>query len=197
MSINSKSKLSDQSRWNTRYLDRTGPDAQPRRWLVDHAPLFPAPGLALDVAMGLGGSAGWLVERGWRVVGVDVADVAVRQAKARYPALLAVIADLARFPLPAGAFDLILDFYYLDRALWPQFRCALRPGGLIVMETFVRSAQTEADGVNPAHLLEPGELRAAFADWDILDYREGLGGSSGRSRAAIVARRPAALSPSR
>ncbi len=182
--------LTDQSRWNVRYRERAGPNAEPRRWLVDHAALLPAPGLAVDVAMGLGGSAGWLAEQGWRVIGVDVSDVAVRRAKARWPKVLAVVADLTCFPLPAAAFDLILNFYYLDRALWPQYRAALRPGGLLVMETFVRSARTEAEGVDPAHLLEPGELRAAFADLEVLDYREGESGTHGRWRAAIVARRP-------
>ncbi len=182
--------MSDQSRWNVRYRERTGPDARPRQWLLDHADRLPTTGRALDVAMGLGGSAGWLIERGWRVVGADISDIAVRSAKARWPALLAVIADLEHFPLPDAAFDLVLDFYYLDRALWPLIRRALRPGGLFVMETFVRPPQGDPDGINPAHLLEPGELRAAFADWDVLDYREGEGGSHGRWRAAIVARAP-------
>ena len=188
--------MSDRTRWNARYLSRTGPSAAPRDWLLRHQSLLPAPGLALDAAMGLGGSAGWLVERGWRVLGLDVSEVAVRQAKARWPRLLAAVADLQRLPLapsqPAD-FDLILDFYYLDRALWPWFRRALRPGGLFIMETFVRSPASEAAGVNPAFLLEPGELRAAFADWPVLDYREAEGGAhggGGRLVAGLVARRP-------
>jgi SAM-dependent methyltransferase len=147
---------------------------------VAHAALLPAPGLALDLAMGLGGSAGWLSERGWRVVGVDVSEVAVRRARARWPALRAVVADLRQFPLPAGAFDLILDFYYLDRGLWPALRRALRPGGLFVMETYLQPPQGPAPlaahdagaQLNPAYLLAPGELRAAFAGWQILDEQE-------------------------
>jgi tellurite methyltransferase len=185
--------VSDQARWNERYLSHTGPRGRPRPWLVDHAALLPAPGRAVDGAMGLGGSAGWLVERGWRVLGADISDVAVRQAKARWPALWAVVADLEHFPLPPAAFELALNFYYLDRALWPAYRRALRPGGLFFMETFVRSPASEAAGLNPAHLLAPGELRAAFADWDVLDYREALRdprADDARWVASLVARRP-------
>jgi tellurite methyltransferase len=181
--------LADQSRWNARYLNHDGPEAVPRAWLVGHQALLPAPGLALDIAMGLGGSAGWLVERGWRVVGLDVADVAVRRARARWPALRAVVADLQQLPLAAtAAFDLILDFYYLDRALWPWVRRALRPGGLLVMETLARGPAGDSAGANPAYLLDPGELRAAFADWQVLDDREGE--RAGRFVASLVARRP-------
>jgi SAM-dependent methyltransferase len=175
--------LTDQSRWNARYAAQPAvATPPPRDWLVVHAALLPAPGFALDLAMGLGGSSGWLVERGWRVVGVDVSEVAVRRAKARWPALCAVVADLARFPLPSGVFDLILDFYYLDRGLWPQVRRALRPGGLFVMETFVQPS-SGSPPINPAYLLAPGELRAAFRDWEMLAAQE-----DGYS-AAIVAQR--------
>ena len=146
---------------------------------------LPSHGLAFDVAMGLGGSAGWLIDRGWRVAGADISEVAVRRAKARWPALLAFVADLERIVLPPRAFDLILDFYYLDRALWPQFRRALKPGGLLIMETFVHASGVAATAINPAYVLQPGELRAAFADWDVLAYREGDRG--GRAVASIVA----------
>src|SRR4051794_31435748 len=83
-----------------------------------------------------GGSAGWLMARGWRAVGVDISEVAVRRAQGRWPGLLGFVADLEQGVLPVGVFDVILDFYYLERGLWPQFWTALRPGGLVVMETF-------------------------------------------------------------
>ena len=181
-SVETAAAAGDRSRWNARYAARPA-DSAPRAWLLANAALLPAPGLALDLAMGLGANAGWLLARGWRVVGVDVSDVAARRAKARWPALRAVIADLTRFELPAAAFDLILDFYYLDRALWPAVRRALRPGGVFVMETFIHRPGGEPP-LNPAYLLAPGELRAAFADWEILAERED------EQRAAIVAQRP-------
>jgi hypothetical protein len=90
--------------------------------------------------------------------------------------------------LPTRAFDLLLDFYYLDRALWPQFRPALRPGGQLLLETFVQLPGRAEPSINPAYVLQPGELRAAFANWEVLDYREGERG--GRVVAGIMARAP-------
>ena len=58
---------------------------------------MPAAGLALDIAMGLGGNAGLLIERGMQVVGVDISSVAVQRAKERLPSLMAVRADLTQF----------------------------------------------------------------------------------------------------
>jgi hypothetical protein len=45
-------------------------------------------------------------------------------------------------------FDVILNFYYLSRLLWDTYRKALKPGGLLFFETFVRddSFSVEVDG---------------------------------------------------
>ncbi len=42
-----------------------------------------SPGTALDVGCGEGGDALWLAERGWRVEGVDVSQVALDRAARR------------------------------------------------------------------------------------------------------------------
>lgn len=186
----------DALRWNARYAgpgrySRAGSHPLLRR----AAPRLPPAGLALEAAMGLGGNAGWLLERGWRVVGLDIAEVAVRRAKARWPALAAAVVDLTQLTLPPDHFDLILNFYYLDRALWPVYRQALKPGGLLLCETMTRAMLAERPDLPPEYLLAPGELRAAFADWDILmEYEGWLAGRSGHRKAVaqLVARRPAA-----
>ena len=191
----------DAVRWNARYRDGWLDAAPaPRDWLLANERWLPAGGLALDAAMGPGGSAAWLVERGWRVVGLDISEVAAHHAKARWPALMAAVADLDGLVLPKNSFDLILNFYYLDRALWPQYRRALRPGGLLFFETFMRPTDGSPPAIDPAHVLEPGELRAAFADWDILAEHQGAPincatpdhpHAPSRVVASLVARRPA------
>ena len=178
---------SAQDRWNARYLARPPSPAGPQPWLVEHQFLLPPTGLALDLAMGLGGSTGWLAERGWRAAGADISEIAVRRAKACWPALLAFVADLEHLRLPAATFDLLLDFYYLDRALWPRFRAALKPGGLLIFETFVHPPGRAGAAINPAYLLQPGELPAAFADWRLLDYRQSE--RNGELVAGIVAQK--------
>jgi tellurite methyltransferase len=187
--------IEDARRWNERYRRRTASGEHPRPFLVEQAGLLAEPGLALDVAMGQGGNAGFLLSRGWRVVGLDISAVALLRAKTLRPDLVAVLVDLTRLSLPSATFDLILNFYYLQRDLWPQYRRALKPGGLLIFETFRRDpGDTEAD-LNPAYLLAAGELPHAFQDWELLVYRETLGlGKGGRPRAiaSLVARRPVA-----
>jgi SAM-dependent methyltransferase len=186
---------SDAERWDARYREdvRFGSYRQPRCFLVENAHLLPTQGLALDVAMGQGGNAAYLIARGLRVVGVDISSVAVHQAKRRLPDLMAVIADLTRFYLPEARFDVILNFFYLQRELWGGYQQALRPGGLLILETLTVEMLSINPEIDRRYLLQPGELKAAFGNWQILVYREGwvaLDTSHPRAVARLVARRP-------
>jgi tellurite methyltransferase len=188
--------VEDAERWNARYRqdERYTGVIPPRRFLVDNAAYLPVGGLALEAAMGLGGNAGFLMERGLRVVGVDISWVAARQAKTRLPGLMAVVADLTRFRLPDEHFDVILNFYYLQRDIWAQYRRALRPGGILVIETLMQDMHSIRPDIDPQYLLHPGELQAAFDDWQILAYREGwleTGTRHPRAVASLIACRPA------
>ena len=186
---------SDAERWDARYRNnvRYGSYHQPRRFLVENAHLLPSQGLALDVAMGLGGNAAYLLGRGLRVVGIDISSVAVHQAKRRLPDLMAVIADLTRFYLPDAMFDVILNFFYLQRELWGDYQRALWPGGLLILETLTMDMLSVNPEIDPQYLLKPGELKAAFEQWQILVYQEGWIGTDTphpRAVASLVARRP-------
>jgi SAM-dependent methyltransferase len=166
----------DAERWNARYSQegsRYSRFLQPRPFLVRCAPYLPEAGFALDAAMGLGGNAGFLLERGLRVVGVDISSAALRQARQRLPRLEAVLADLTSFFLPPASFDVILNFYYLQRDLWAQYASALRPGGVLIFETLTTGMQAHLPKVDPAYLLAPGELRSAFPTLELLQYEEG------------------------
>jgi len=163
----------DSSRWNERY--RQGwysAPPQPPALLVDHAHLLPTQGLALDAAMGLGGGAGFLLAHGLQVVGVDISAVAASRAKACLPALWAVVADLSHFYLLPATFDVICNLYFLDRSLWPVYRRALHPGGLLFIVTFTRAMLEQKPEIDPQYLLEAGELCQAFEDWPVLFYEE-------------------------
>jgi tellurite methyltransferase len=185
----------DALRWDERYrTERYAASNQPRPLLVECSAYLPPRGLALDVAMGLGGNAAFLMERGLRVVGVDISSVAVRSAKQRLPDLMAVTADLTCFYLPVASFDVIINFYYLQRDLWPAYRQALRPSGVLIMETLTQEMLALQPDVEPEYLLSPGELKEAFSDWEVLVYREGWGDSSTghpRAIASLAARKPA------
>lgn len=90
--------------------------------------------------------------------------------------ILLIRADLESFALPSAAFDVILCFRYLQRPLFPAIERALRPGGVLVLETFtVEQLSFEEGPRNREHLLRVGELREAFPDLATLFYREWKG----------------------
>jgi SAM-dependent methyltransferase len=96
--------------------------------------------------------------------------------------------NLEETQLPERRLDLIICIQYLQRSLFSQIVRALRPNGVLLMETFTR-AQLEFPGGprNPAYLLETGELREAFPELCVLFYRELR---AGQSIASLLARRP-------
>src|SRR4051794_41834322 len=91
------------------------------------------------------------------------------------------VADLERreFTIEANAYDLICDFHYLQRDLFPDIREGVRPGGVAV-------AAIHLEG---SFALRPGELREEFAGWKILYYSEGAEPGRSRRSARIIARR--------
>jgi tellurite methyltransferase len=179
----------------------------------DYATLEPSPllaraaelcgrndGRALDVACGAGRHALALAGRGFRVTAVDASRVGVGllrgRARERGLEVDARVADLERgeFEIEPEAFDLVCDFYYLQRDLFPALRRGVRPGGLFVAAIHLADEDPRARPMNPDFLLEPGELRAEFDGWDILHYHETSGhdtdaGQHTRRSAEIIARK--------
>jgi hypothetical protein len=156
-------------RWNARYRDPAARHSErPAALLLEELDALPTRGLALDVAMGLGASARLLMARGLGVIGVDIAEVGVRAARFRAPGLMAVVADLERFDLPPACLDVIVNFRYTQRSLWPRFRQWLRPGGWLLIESFNPAQRTLRPNADPSSFLQPGELREAFREWRIV-----------------------------
>lgn len=200
----------DRKHWDRRYRSGQAPTRPaPRPWLVDQAALVDdlaaavtAAGRrprALDVACGAGGVVLWLAGRGWQVTGVDVSEeaLALARAAARRSNLAHrchfLATDLDYWRPGPRQFDLVTVFFFLDRVLWPSLRESLRPGGLLILQTFNRHWLQRKPEMNPAYLLEPGELLDVVTDWGwtVLAHCS-LGAASERPTDALVARRPAA-----
>jgi SAM-dependent methyltransferase len=181
--------------WNGRYsCDLDSHRNSPRDFLVEHRDQLPPKGLALDVAMGLGANSAFLLKTGLSVVGMDISWEAVRIAKARNPGILALVIDLTQASLPPDHFDVIVNFYYLDRTFWKQYYQAIKPGGLLIIETLTMEMLKFNPSINPEFLLSPGELKESFVNWQIIAYREAKisDGEHHREKsvASMIARRP-------
>lgn len=184
-------------RWNEKYSQELELwlEMEPRQLLVSFIHLLPNHGLALDAACGVGTNAIFLAQHGFKVIGIDISEYALRQliSRVRFLGLPVdvAVADLSHPWLPAQIFDVITNFHFLERTTIEVYKQAMKSGGFILFDTIM----VEPPSIDsPVYYLEPGELRGFFDDFEIIHYaEERLGpGRSFRERSAarIVARKP-------
>ena len=180
----------DAERWNARY--RGGEEGGTPLMLGRDLHLFPRSGRALDVAGGPGQAAVILAARGLEVTLTDISEVALALAAERAErsrvGLDLVEIDLATEPLPAGPWDLITCFNYLDRELFPAMIANLAPGGMLAVSLATRSNLERNERPRAHHLLEDGELPSLLDGLSILLQREGWN-LDGRHCAEVIARK--------
>lgn len=199
--------------WDERYRSGEHTTKEPSPLLIKAAKDL-TPGRALDLACGVGRHAIYLAENGWQVTAVDSSRVGIeilqqraRERSARIPVstrrdweascLLEIdarVADLEQreFLIDAAAYDLICDFYYLQRDLFPSIRTGVKSGGSVVAAIHINDGKTDVKPHNPAFLLAPGELKTLFSDWEITYYHEGPSDEGGHHHdtAYLIARKP-------
>jgi SAM-dependent methyltransferase len=178
VSSSAASRRSPSARWNEFFARVDLDDArwQPNALLVEVADAR-EPGRALDIGMGQGRNALYLAERGWQVTGIDISSRALllvqRQALEHGVEIDARLADGRHFDLGLERWDLIVCSYVdtltLDRA--DDIVAALAPGGVLVVESFMRGKELAALG-RPNLGFEPGVLPEAFESLDVLRYEE-------------------------
>ena len=182
--------------WDRRYREGSHSSRTPDPLLVRAyeefiTSAFPRPGRALDLAGGVGRHAIYLAERGWRVTLVDISskatELAKSEAEARGLTITCRQADLTEWPLPQAAFDLVLNFFYLERTLFSSIRRALKRGGMLIFKTYTRGQLKLGGGpTHPMHLLESNELLRAYRNLSILHYHESV---KGKAVAELIARK--------
>jgi ubiquinone/menaquinone biosynthesis C-methylase UbiE len=179
--------------WNQRYQNSGRNLSLPRDFLIENQDLLPNSGLALDVAMGLGHNANLMSEHGLKVIGVDFSYVALRKAKIVFPQLQVLLSNLPAIHFSEESFDVIVNFWFLDRLLFPVFRSILKSGGILILETMRSEPENEILNINPRYLLQPGELREYFSEWDFLihdETRSTIAHGSNQPITRLIARKP-------
>ena len=173
---------------------------KPPKLLLDHLDLLKALERSLpvlDLACGTGRNGLALAKQGMEVVFADksssaLKDVEQRLLKAGLTGRIWQV-DLERpgvNPFSTDRYAAVLGFCYLHRPLFPLLKKAVMTGGLVVYETFTTVQRRFGRPDNPDFLLEPSELEASFADWEIIHHFEGIQPDPDRGIARIVARKP-------
>lgn len=166
----------DKEKWDRKYAEMSGLlDVRPPSELL-RTFYSDAPGRrALDLACGGGRHALYLADRGFIVDAVDISAVALDalRAKADPERITLIEADLDDFAPDDGTYDLIVKTNFLDRMLIARAQKALRPGGIMIVETYMADTANEKPDSNPDFLLQKGELLTLFSEgFEVLEYRE-------------------------
>ena len=148
----------------------------PSAWVCRFAHLIVVGGAVLDLACGGGRHARYLAGLGYRVEALDrdsaalatldgVAGVATRRADV----------EGSPWPFEPGRFDGIVVTNYLHRPLMGALLDALRPGGVLIYETFALGNEKLGRPSNPEFLLRPGELlQWVEGRLNVLAFEQGL-----------------------
>ena len=160
-------------KWNQRYSQATDlPDVNP--WLVKYSHMLPQQGTALDLACGLGQNAFYLAKQGLSVEGWDNSTIGIEKLQ-QYAddQTLKVVGRCidATEPWPESQFDVVYVSFFLDREVCPQIINSLKPGGLLIYQTF-NQVPLESKPSNPNFLLQEGELLSLFSELTPLVYMD-------------------------
>jgi tellurite methyltransferase len=171
----------------------------PNPLLIKYAPLLLQEGLdgfILDLACGEGENGLYLAGLGLPVIladrSADALQVVRQSAEERGldVRLWRVDFETGKNPFAGQEYRAIVVFRYLHRPLIPFIREAVRPGGILIYETFTVDQPKYGHPHNPDYLLRPGELADWFREWEVIHYFEGLLEDPPRAMAQIVCRRP-------
>jgi SAM-dependent methyltransferase len=149
----------------------------PSDWMVRFAQLV-APGHSLlDVACGYGRHARYFAQRGVRVTAVD-RDALALASFADVSGILTEQRDLeapaTAWPYAAESFDAVLVSNYLWRPTFDALLAAVKPGGLLLYETFMDGNERFGKPSRPEFLLRSNELLQRTRDrFRVIAFEEG------------------------
>ncbi|MDF1662556.1 MAG: methyltransferase domain-containing protein [Planctomycetota bacterium] len=174
-------------------------ETTPSRFLTEKRDLWchEIDGEVLDLACGGGRNALYMAEQGFQVRACDRSEESLatlqKRAEDAELAIDCFQVDLESVERPlteSGAFGAILVFRYLHRPLFPNLFEALKPGGLLIYETFTSAQAQFGRPKNPLFLLKPGELATLCQELELIYSWEGVEENPKRAVAQIIARKP-------
>ncbi len=183
----------------TRPLNSPWAESAPSEFLVSQFPRLPK-GMALDVAAGKGRNSLFLASKQFTVYAIDrdsdaLASLNTHAQKARIPTLSTQTVDLEQDPLNPPdlgqeLYDVVLVFFYLYRPLFPKLLQAIKPGGMLIYETFlIDNHHLHQHPRRKEFCLDRNELLTLLPGLRILHYEEGTS-SKGTITARLLGQKP-------
>ncbi|WP_040766603.1 class I SAM-dependent methyltransferase [Sulfurimonas gotlandica] len=162
--------IEDKQRWNEKYLEK--PKQENVSALVEKYINHANVGHAIDLACGTGRNTHFLALKGFEVDAVDISDVALKEVK-KTSSINKIDADLDKYNIAPNKYDLIVNVNYLNRRLVSQMKEALKPGGVVIFETFlIAHGDFKLPTMNLDYLLRKNELLHYFIGLDVIYYEE-------------------------
>lgn len=187
--------------WDQRYAD---PDyfygTEPNDFLRAEVARVPM-GEVLCIGDGEGRNGVWLAQQGRTVTSLDASAVGLQKAsalaKARHVPLTTVHADLATFDFGEARWDAVVSIFChlpsaLRRDVYPRIRRALRPGGVVLLESYTPAQLGRGTGGPPVAdmMLDLATLRADFEglriELGVERERDVIEGKGHGGRSAVV-----------
>ena len=124
-------------------------------WIEKHVNLIPKDQAVIDVACGNGRHSLFFLEQGYEVIAVDIDTSVIAGNEGRSVGAIVVV-------------------NYLWRPLFSHLRETLKPGGILLYDTFAQGNEKYGRPRNPDFLLMPGELSEQLSqNFDIIDSFDG------------------------
>ncbi len=151
--------------------------------------------LALDIGCGGGRDAVYLALHGWRVIAIDREQRVLQRAEQlaqstgqTLPIDWRACAVEVDDCLPQQRLDLIVMMRFLNRSVVAKMAQMLKPGGFVVIQTFVEGVEQMGSPKNPNFILKKGELAKTFGAFNIIvDRIDAL--KDGRPVASFIAQK--------
>jgi len=162
--------------------------------LQQYSTLFQAAGKpVLDLACGAGRNGLYLHQQQITTIFADKNPTALTSIAAapgvRAEQCWQVDFENGQQQLQPNRYQGILVFRYLHRPLIDDIKQAVCSGGIVIYETFTVDNRQFGRPNRDAFLLQLGELKEMFSDWQCLHYFEGIKQDPDRAIAQIVCRK--------
>ncbi len=152
----------DREKWNAKYLKNNG-DSDTSKILEKYISIV-SHGNALDLACGNGRNSRFLAQKGFQVDAVDISNVAINHLAGKDPRINVICQDIDTWQIPEDRYQIIISIRFMDRRLFPMIQKGLKPGGILIFESFIDEKK--------AYCLEPNELLNAFEFFHVVYYEE-------------------------